>query len=259
MIEISAKLLRGSVYFNNEQLKCLITYRNVGNNVESLAWSGAQVHCHSSLDETKVICSSKTNEILEEELAFTSKETSFHPCKGEKGRLIFSTNPKILFCDLTLQPNDCKTFLYEETIPHNCPPSFYGSWIKYICKLTIGTQRVNCVIQLLRMPLRVLSLLSTDEQVNFETKEKDQNDAIINPNNTYFEYENKDNTIDVILYKLDCLTGKRSPSSYLITNQMGKVARLCLLKSTFKLGEDVVGFFDFSESTIPCVQACNLK
>jgi len=254
MIEISAKLLRGSVYFNNEQLKCLITYSNVGTAVETLAWSGAQVHCHSSLDETKVIYFSKNNKISEEEVAFTSKETSFHPCKGEKGRLIFSTNPKILFCDLTLQPNECKTFLYEETIPNNCPPSYYGSWVKYMCKLTIGTQRVNCVIQLLRMPLRVLSLLSYDDDFNYEQNEKDSVDNILNTNNSYFDYDNEESKLDVILNKLDCLAGKRSPSSYIITNQMGRVARLCLFKTTFKLGEDVVGFFDFTESTIPCVQ-----
>jgi len=53
---------------------------------------------------------------------------------------------------------------------------------------------------------------------------------------------------------LDCLTAKRSPSSYVVTNQSGQVVRFYLLKSTFKLGEDVVGVFNFSEATVPCVQ-----
>lgn len=267
MIEINAKLFRGSVYFNNEQLKCRISYKNVGDEVERLAWSGVQIYCHSALDETKVATNSKGNEISEEEAALSSKETSFHPCKGEKGRLVFSTKPKILLCDLTLHPNEIKTFLYEETIPTDCPPSYYGSWVKYMYKLSIGTQRVNSVIQLLRMPLRVISIVSdvfkmpnghhnnhhpvkddeTDHQEDHLTKSSSSS-------NNYGDYDCKESTLDLMLHKLDCLTGKRSPSSYMITNQTGRIARFCLLKNTFKLGEDIVGLFDFTDSTVPCVQ-----
>lgn len=255
MIEISAKLFRGSVYFNNEQLKCRISYKNVGDEIERLAWSGAQIHCHSALDESKVAQHSKANEISEEEVAFSSKETSFHPCKGEKGRLVFSTKPKILFCDLTLHPNEIKTYLYEETIPSDCPPSYYGSWVKYMYKLTVGTQRVNCVIQLLRMPLRVISLVpDIFEATNGDTSEEPVRDVGSPTNYNYIDYECKESTLDLVLHKLDCLAGKRSPSSYMITNQTGRIARFCLLKNTFKLGEDIVGLFDFTDSTVPCVQ-----
>jgi Rgp1. len=53
---------------------------------------------------------------------------------------------------------------------------------------------------------------------------------------------------------LQTLTAKRSPNFYNITKSQGKVVRFCLFKQTYKLGEDIVGTFDFSEATVPCVQ-----
>lgn len=41
---------------------------------------------------------------------------------------------------------------------------------------------------------------------------------------------------------------------YNITNAKGKVAKFILFKQAYKLGEDIVGVFDFSEGTVPCVQ-----
>jgi hypothetical protein len=53
---------------------------------------------------------------------------------------------------------------------------------------------------------------------------------------------------------LQNLTAKRSPNFYNITKSQGKVVRFCLFKQAYKLGEDIVGTFDFSEATVPCVQ-----
>ena len=47
---------------------------------------------------------------------------------------------------------------YSETIATNVPPTFRGIYVKYSYKLTIGTQRVNCPTQLIRVPFRVLVL-----------------------------------------------------------------------------------------------------
>ncbi|RWS23661.1 RAB6A-GEF complex partner protein 2-like protein [Leptotrombidium deliense] len=239
MIEIQAKLCRGSVYFTNETLHCLITYRNRSEiSSEVLAWSGVQIHCQCTADESKVISIKGNN--TEEQTAFSSTETSFQPCKGERGKVIFSTKPKILFCDLSLAPNESKTYLYQETIPAKVPPSYNGIAVKYVYKLTIGTQRINHSIQLLRMPLRVLTInghndVSPDEEL----------EDVMNPTAV---------TLDFLLHKLDCLTARRSQSSFAITNQLGKVASFSILKNSFKLGEDVVGSFSFEETNVPCLQ-----
>lgn len=47
---------------------------------------------------------------------------------------------------------------YSEVLPVEGPPSFRGQSVKYVYKLTIGCQRVNSPITLLRVPLRVLVL-----------------------------------------------------------------------------------------------------
>jgi hypothetical protein len=43
-------------------------------------------------------------------------------------------------------------------VPVDGPPSFRGQAVKYVYKLTIGCQRVNSPIKLLRVPFRVLVL-----------------------------------------------------------------------------------------------------
>lgn len=48
--------------------------------------------------------------------------------------------------------------MYRETIPSDAPPSYRGQAVKYSYKITVGTQRVNSAIKLLRIPFRVLSL-----------------------------------------------------------------------------------------------------
>lgn len=39
-----------------------------------------------------------------------------------------------------------------------------------------------------------------------------------------------------------------------ITNMRGKVAKFCIFKTVYRLGEDVIGTFTFSEGDIPCIQ-----
>lgn len=142
---------------------------------------------------------------------------------GERGQCILSTPPKILFCDLRLDPGESKSCelclppprvgqrgdeggwppqscrraaggadsrtrlarcsfpapeppralsqlawlsgplplppdSYCETLPVDGPPSFRGQAVKYVYKLTIGCQRVNSAIKLLRVPFRVMVL-----------------------------------------------------------------------------------------------------
>lgn len=39
-----------------------------------------------------------------------------------------------------------------------------------------------------------------------------------------------------------------------ITNMRGKVAKFCIFKTLYRLGEDIIGTFTFSEGDIPCLQ-----
>ncbi|RWS09648.1 RAB6A-GEF complex partner protein 2-like protein [Dinothrombium tinctorium] len=256
MIEISARLYRGSVYFTNETLRCLITFRNVSDGGHSppevLAWSGVQIHCQCTVDETRVVAA-RSSVAREQQTALSSTETSFQPFKGERGKVVFSTKPKILFCDLNLMPNESKSYLYQETIPSKAPPSYTGSAVKYVYKLSIGTQRINNSIQLLQMPLRVLAI-SQQNDVSPDEELEDVSPVMVTNSDHFLHTDLKENTLDLLLHKLDCLTARRSPSSFVITNQLGKVVNFSIFKTAFKLGEDVIGIFNFEEATVPCVQ-----
>lgn len=46
--------------------------------------------------------------------------------------------------------------LYSETLPHDAPPSYKGHLVKYTYKITVGMQRLNSPIKLLRVPIRVV-------------------------------------------------------------------------------------------------------
>lgn len=45
-----------------------------------------------------------------------------------------------------------------------------------------------------------------------------------------------------------------SPDMFNITNMRGKVAKFCIFKTVYRLGEDIIGTFNFSEGDIPCLQ-----
>lgn len=53
---------------------------------------------------------------------------------------------------------------------------------------------------------------------------------------------------------LQNITAKRSPNFYNITNSRGKVARFCLFKQAYRLGEDIVGTFDFEQTDVSCIE-----
>lgn len=41
---------------------------------------------------------------------------------------------------------------------------------------------------------------------------------------------------------------------YNISSSRGKVGTFCIFKTVYKIGEDVIGTFNFSEGDIPCLQ-----
>ena len=55
------------------------------------------------------------------------------------------------------------------------------------------------------------------------------------------------------------LTSRRSPSVFKVTNSKGKVVNLCLFKTGFRLGEDIIGTLDFGDSKVSCMQVSGQK
>ncbi|KAE8750094.1 hypothetical protein FOCC_FOCC003218 [Frankliniella occidentalis] len=257
MIEAVASLLTGPVYLSGENVECSITFTNppvpqhktsqsYSDGLESLAWASAQIHCQCSTNGK--VTHPKTNTLAAEELSITNKDTSFAPCRGENGHVVLSTKPKILFCDLRLAPGESRTYVYREILPSEAPPSYRGQAVKYSYKITVGMQRVNSPIKLLRVPFRVLVVNGLpDISVCGDSED-------LAPSNPFLETEEKETPLDIALQVLQNITARRTPNFYNITNQRGKVVRFCIFKNSYKLGEDIVGTFDFSATTVPCVQ-----
>lgn len=142
--------------------------------------------------------------------------------------------------------------MYRECLPSDAPPSYRGQLVKYSYKITIGTQKVNSPIKLLRVPLRVLPI-STLGLVDMNVLCNDTSEELT-PANPFMETTQRETPLDVALQALQNITARRSPNFYMISNTRGKVGRFCLFKSAYKLGEDIVGTFDFSVATVNCVQ-----
>ncbi|KAI5713819.1 hypothetical protein M8J76_012683 [Diaphorina citri] len=260
MIEVCAKLVGGPVYLPGDRVGCWVTFTNPPlpldkrsqsniDTLESLGWASAQIHCLCTT-------SGKLSGFVNEKLASPEKthvamsNTSFAPCRGDSGKIILSTKPRILFCDLRLSPGESKSYLYSEVLPHDCPPTFRGQLVKYSYKITVGTQRVNCATKLLSVPIRVLVIHGISENSNLICEDS----VDLSPSNPFLESKEKETELTTSLQILQNITARRSLNYFNVTNARGKVTRFCLFKQAYKLGEDIVATLDFTSATVRCVQ-----
>lgn len=87
----------------------------------TIAWACVQLDCNCYIDESKVALPKiplRYNIYNESEAAAaassSSANTSFQPNRDRHGLSVYSSKPKILFCNLCLRPNEeksCKQFL----------------------------------------------------------------------------------------------------------------------------------------------------
>nr|XP_018907989.1 PREDICTED: RAB6A-GEF complex partner protein 2 [Bemisia tabaci] len=257
MIEVSAKLIGGPIFMPGETVGCSVTFTNPpvstdkkshcnSEVLEVLAWASAQIHCLCSTNDK--ISVPRIKETSPGATSVINSDTSFMPCQGDKGQVVFSTTPRILFCDLSLSPGESKSYLYSEVLPSESPPSHNGQLTRYSYKITIGTQRVNQPIKSLRIPFRVLVIQGYLDISGCE-------DSIdLSPSNPFLEKKETEQELGPALQMVQNITARRTPNCYNVTNPRGQVARFCLYKQCYKLGEDIIGSFDFSNSVVPCVQ-----
>ncbi|KAI8424931.1 hypothetical protein MSG28_006843 [Choristoneura fumiferana] len=254
MIELSAKLTTGTVYLAGEALECCISFchttqpehRNSQSHsdiLENLAWGSAQIHCFYS-----------TSGNTGEKSPTIEKTTSLEVTSCDIGDVIFHTKPKILFCDLTIPLGETKKFWYRESLPIEAPPSYRGTSVKYSYKITIATQKVGSHIRMVRIPFRVLPISPIMNMQDLAALCGNETTEELQPTNPFSEERKVETPLTMALQVLQNLTARRSPNSYMITNTRGKVGRFCLFKSAYKLGEDIVGTFDFSVGTVTCMQ-----
>lgn len=251
------------VFVSGEKVHCLIQLKNLSADPLNIAWSSVQLQCECLLDEVgqQVVKSEKLD------------KTSYCGVDWTEGSEVITSAPKVLLCDLTLEEGQTKTYRYSDVIPAEAPPSYRGKNIKFRYHVLIGTQKVNSNIEMVKVPLRVLSspnlmLLPplTNGHLNANQNHHGDQDpehvklSIANPflSSSEFETEgeNSSNESGVLMYKAH----DRKSSSYDITASKGSIAKLNLLRTEFKLGDNILGNFDFSKGEMRCIQysACLL-
>uniref|UniRef100_H0YUD1 RGP1 homolog, RAB6A GEF complex partner 1 n=1 Tax=Taeniopygia guttata TaxID=59729 RepID=H0YUD1_TAEGU len=229
MIEVLAKLGRGPVFLAGEVLECVITFTNplsassTSASSEMLAWASAQIHCQFHASENRVALPPSDGSKHDVQ---AENETVFVPNRGERGQCILSNPPKILFCDLRLDPGESQVYSYCETLPRTAFPAQAG-------------QAAPC-------PANTLTFFPGLKDYQFPQ------DEAVAPSNPFLEEEEglkKDSRLKLGI-------GEHLKASYLynISNTRGKVGTFCIFKTVYKIGEDVIGTFSFSEGDIPCLQ-----
>lgn len=108
MVEIEVRLLRGSVYFAGETIRCQITFTNTSKRgttsgqdsrtnhvfpshfsrrkvmgIEKIAWASAQIHCQCTINDTRVQMPETAQKRLQESVEKSEDATTcFMPSKG---------------------------------------------------------------------------------------------------------------------------------------------------------------------------------
>jgi len=247
-------LVTGPVYLAGETIICRITLTNPTNATQVLAWSSAQLNCFCTVSDNKVAAESLEKELPRKMSSDKSGSnlTSFQPCAGEAGLPVLSTPTKILFCDLSLAPRETRSVEYRETIPASASPTYRGTSVKYSYKVSVGSQALGRSSSLLRLPIRVLSTVGCTPTLDTRLPMQGQGPG---PSNPFLEsIQEVDSPADLIMQAVQDVTSRRSASYFNIANTRGKVCKFCLFKRTYRLGEDIVGTFDFTVGDLVCVQ-----
>ena len=108
MVEIEVRLLRGSVYFAGEPIRCQITFTNTAKRgatngqdsrtnhvksskfsrrkvigIETIAWASAQIHCQCTINDTRVQMPEIEKNVLQDLVPKDEAATTcFMPSKG---------------------------------------------------------------------------------------------------------------------------------------------------------------------------------
>lgn len=123
--------------------------------------------------------------------------------------------------------------------------------------MNIATQKVGGKVQMLQIPLRVLPLCINE---NLILSESNQSSAQLTPVNPFLDETRMLPLSRIALENLQNITATRKPNNYLLKNARGIIGRFCVYRNGFKLGDEIVGTFDFSCGTVPCIQyICTLQ
>ena len=117
----------------------------------------------------------------------------------------------------------------------------------------IGQSNPWCHIVPLESALRVLS--TSGCSISASANAAPAPEEGLGPTNPFLEaIQETESAADLIMQAVQDITSKRNASYFNISNTRGKVCKFCLFKRSYRLGEDIVGTFDFTAGNLTCVQ-----
>ncbi|GAV08876.1 hypothetical protein RvY_18504 [Ramazzottius varieornatus] len=271
MVDLIASLTRGAIYVSGEGLRCRVALlaSSLSTPVEkrTIAFVSGHIHCQCSVEDTKVLLPIKP--LIEPPEAAGRRNSS----TGTELNTftVISTIPKILVGNLTLRPGEEFNVLYSEVIPKSTCPSFRGLAVRYSWKLAFHCQVLGQATTVIHIPLWIMILpevekvlLSNGDGIRRASNGDSAVDGKL-PEELTFREHNADGEDEVFVHNgpvnlesalqsLDELTKKRNPKIFNIDCQFGKLGKLTLSKTKFRLGEEIYGKFDFTDKNVTCIQ-----
>ncbi|KAJ3176852.1 hypothetical protein HDU87_004784 [Geranomyces variabilis] len=202
-----------------------------------------------------------------------------------KSMPVYGTPPSILFTNMALAPGESKTYQYEISLPETLPPTHKGKVIRFSYKLIVGIQRGGTTqkSQVFQLPFRVFSFVQDDgsrpvyEILSPAVFTKDEAHIVEETGYSALHAgifheafapvapvskSRRPDDLSVSLYDreevVDCLARAIArcqmsrKANYDICKNADHVAQLILHRTTYKLGDTVMGILDFTNSVIPC-------
>ncbi|XP_065670990.1 RAB6A-GEF complex partner protein 2 isoform X1 [Hydra vulgaris] len=260
MLEVKARLLHRAVFIPEEPINCELIITNVDkscqvsennsyfstsllNSLETfgkskqndfksndhcatIAWGSAQIYCQCDINDKKV----KIPVLFQKN--FKNSQTSFKPI----------------------------LVMYSQSLPLSLPPSYSGQYLKISYKVSIGIGGINQPLCIINLPFKLFEMkciykaLKTrfqnhlsdgiaKNQVNEKTKNPFQEDDT-----------DRESSLEISMDLLTNITTTKNLNTYNIQSANGIVGKFCLSKVYYRLGEDVLGMFEFSKSSIPCIK-----
>ncbi|KAI8591519.1 Rgp1-domain-containing protein [Geranomyces variabilis] len=202
-----------------------------------------------------------------------------------KGMPVYGTPPSILFTNMALAPGESKTYQYEISLPETLPPTHKGKVIRFSYKLIVGIQRGGTTqkSQVFQLPFRVFSFVQDDgsrpvyEILSPAVFTKDEANIVEEtgysalhagifheafapvapvsksrrPDDLSASLYDREEVVDSLARAIArCQMSRKA--SYDICKNADHVAQLILHRTTYKLGDTVMGILDFTNSVIPC-------
>ena len=263
-MDVEVSLVSGAVCLAGEEVRARIVFSlpPTAEQELCLAWATAQLHCFCTVNQQRVALQGENSSVGRKSSTSSTAglQSSFQPTAGEAGVCVLTTPAKILLCDLSLYPGQRQEFPYQETVPPTAPPSYRGAAIKYSYKLTVGTQRLGQRnVSLLRVPVRVLSVSLSDLALP-PSEGREAAVERLGPSSPFLEPERAGgdgevaSRAELVMEAVQDITSRRRTSYFNIANTRGRVCKLCIFKTDYRLGEDIVASLDLTVGTLDCVQ-----